>query len=207
MDKNACLASFLEQLHHELAAGLAAGAKLNPALAPSPRRLTLELALRVEKAADGTWTMEPADAGASQNANASSSPLHRLTLELDLGRQGAPAPAAASVVTSSPAQPVATPGPTASPAGTPSPAHADEPPSSGGDPAVMRRQLELVLGGPPGFTSGARADILADLLRVFGRLAILEMLQREWITQFDTGPTASSALAKPPPTESANGEL
>jgi hypothetical protein len=77
--------------------------------------------------------------------------------------------------------------------------HSANEPTGSGDLAILRRQLELVLGGPPGFTSGARADILAELLRNCSRSSLLDALQREWITQFDTGPDASPSVSKPPP--------
>ena len=66
-----------------------------------------------------------------------------------------------------------------------------------GDVGALRHRLELVLGGPPGFTTGARAELLADLLRESGRTELLALLHREWISQFDTGPEASSSVTKP----------
>lgn len=72
---------------------------------------------------------------------------------------------------------------------------------TGGDPTTLGRRLELVLGGPPGFTTGARAEVLADLLVEFGRPAILERLRNDWATQFATGPEASASVTKVPSAE------
>jgi hypothetical protein len=49
-----------------------------------------------------------------------------------------------------------------------------------------------VLGGPPGFTTGARAELLADLLRESGPAAILAEIEAAWASQFDTGLSASA---------------
>ncbi|MCC6233495.1 MAG: PIG-L family deacetylase [Verrucomicrobiales bacterium] len=73
---------------------------------------------------------------------------------------------------------------------------ADEDPS-GGDASTIRRRLEMVLGGPPGFTTGARAEVLADLLSEFGRAEIVAAIRREWVVEFDTGPEASASVVKP----------
>lgn len=67
-----------------------------------------------------------------------------------------------------------------------------------GDRQTLRRRLELLLGGPPGFTTGAKAEVLADLLEEFGRAELLETIRREWITQFDTGPETSVSVTKLP---------
>ncbi|MBL9136951.1 MAG: hypothetical protein JNK85_13855 [Verrucomicrobiales bacterium] len=67
---------------------------------------------------------------------------------------------------------------------------------AGGDEATLLRRLEIVLGGPPGFTTGAKAEILADLLREFGRAALVENLQRVWVSQFDTGADTSASVTK-----------
>ncbi len=67
------------------------------------------------------------------------------------------------------------------------------------DPATLRRGLELVLGGPPGFTTGARAEILADLLQEFGAPTMIGIIRRDWVTQFDTGPDASGSVSKSSP--------
>jgi len=65
---------------------------------------------------------------------------------------------------------------------------------SGGDVATLRRRLELVLGGPPGFTTGAKAEVLADLLREFGTPKVVDAILADWIPQFDTGIEASSSV-------------
>ncbi len=83
----------------------------------------------------------------------------------------------------------------------------DAEPVSGGDPNTLRRRIELLLGGPPGFTTGARAEILIDLLREFGRPHVIETLSRDWVSQFDTGPSASSSVTKPPPAPGDNGAV
>ena len=64
----------------------------------------------------------------------------------------------------------------------------------GGDQATLRRRLELVLGGPPGFTTGAKAEMLSDLLREFGSAKVMEAISKDWVTQFDTGIEASSSV-------------
>lgn len=43
---------------------------------------------------------------------------------------------------------------------------------------TLRRRLELVLGGPPGFNTGAKAEMLADLLEEFGRAELSETIRR-----------------------------
>jgi len=58
----------------------------------------------------------------------------------------------------------------------------------------LRRRLELVLGGPPGFTTGAKAEVLADLLREFGTPKVVDAILADWIPQFDTGIEASSSV-------------
>ncbi|HMO67039.1 MAG TPA: hypothetical protein PKE47_17765, partial [Verrucomicrobiota bacterium] len=58
--------------------------------------------------------------------------------------------------------------------------------------ATLRRRLEMVLGGPPGFTTGARAEVLADLLREFGRERLLAELLATWASRFDTGLSANA---------------
>jgi hypothetical protein len=64
----------------------------------------------------------------------------------------------------------------------------------GGDMATLRRRLELVLGGPPGFTTGAKAEMLSDVLREFGVEEVLTAISKEWVPQFDTGIESSSSL-------------
>lgn len=72
-----------------------------------------------------------------------------------------------------------------------------EPPLAGANEATLRRRLEMVLGGPPGFTTGARAEVLADLLREFGRERLLRELHGAWASQFDTGLSASAGGGAP----------
>jgi hypothetical protein len=74
-----------------------------------------------------------------------------------------------------------------------------------GDRQTLRRRLELLLGGPPGFTTGAKAEVLADLLEEFGRGDLLETIRRDWITQFDTGPEMSVSVTKLPPGRDDDG--
>ncbi len=71
-------------------------------------------------------------------------------------------------------------------------------PTEGGTSATLHRRLEILLGGPPGFNTGAKAAILADLLREFGRPALLEALRGAWIREFDTGPEASASMSQRP---------
>ncbi len=68
------------------------------------------------------------------------------------------------------------------------------------DSGTLGRRLEFVLGGPPGFNTGAKAEILADLLGEFGTGRVIEALHREWATEFDTGPDASPSVVKVPGT-------
>lgn len=67
-----------------------------------------------------------------------------------------------------------------------------EAPHAEANEATLRRRLEMVLGGPPGFTTGARAEVLADLLHEFGRERLRQELQGAWASQFDTGLSASA---------------
>jgi hypothetical protein len=69
---------------------------------------------------------------------------------------------------------------------------------AGGDPTILRRRLELVLGGGPGFNTGAKAEVLADLMEEYGRPELVAMLRREWVSQFDTGPDSSESVIKVP---------
>jgi hypothetical protein len=66
---------------------------------------------------------------------------------------------------------------------------------TGGDVATLRRRLELVLGGPPGFTTGAKAEMLSDVLREFGTGEVLKAISKDWVTQFDTGIESSSSVS------------
>lgn len=97
-------------------------------------------------------------------------------------RAGAPAPSRAA--------PKAGPSP-------PVPVHARPETISPGPPsptseATLRRRLEMVLGGPPGFTTGARAEVLADLLHEFGSERLGAELHAAWASHFDTGLSASA---------------
>lgn len=69
-----------------------------------------------------------------------------------------------------------------------------EAPHAEANEATLRRRLEMVLGGPPGFTTGARAEVLADLLREFGRERLRLELRGAWASQFDTGLSASAGM-------------
>lgn len=73
---------------------------------------------------------------------------------------------------------------------------ASAPPSPETNPpaseATLRRRLEMVLGGPPGFTSGARAGVLADLLREFGNERLVAELLAAWASHFDPSHSASA---------------
>lgn len=73
------------------------------------------------------------------------------------------------------------------------PRSVDQPPA--GSDRSLRRKLELVLGGPPGFTTGARAEMLSDLLQEFGIPPVLEAISRDWISQFDTGIQSSPSVS------------
>ncbi|MFN0067568.1 MAG: hypothetical protein ACKVYV_08020 [Limisphaerales bacterium] len=87
------------------------------------------------------------------------------------------------------------PTPPAAPSSRPVAAKAVAPPEAPlaeANEATLRRRLEMVLGGPPGFTTGARAEVLADLLREFGRERLRHELQGAWASQFDTGLSASA---------------
>lgn len=183
---DARLASLLSQLRLDLEAA-ATGTAPGPVSpnAWSPRRARVEIALTVDnRGGHGPWTLRPL--GAEAGAGGGAIPAHRLTVEFESG-----------------AGPEAT---TSSTAGAPGQRPAErlrEPPRErsqpGGavDAGTLRRRLELVLGGPPGFTTGARAEILADLLVEFDRDGVLEVLRREWVSEFDTGAEASGSVTKP----------
>jgi hypothetical protein len=182
------LASFLEQLRRELASGLARETTTDALISTAPRRITVEVQITTQPTSDGGFRIEPLHGNAvSCDLSQHGPPAHRLTIELEVGV---------------PAAVIQPPKPASAQPTVPIPA---EESSEGGDPAILRRQLELVLGGPPGFTSGARADILAELLRGYGRRSLLEALQRDWISQFDTGPEASASVGNPPP-DPQNGQ-
>lgn len=133
----------------------------------------LELGLKAHRDPSAGWCLEPVEGleGAAP---------HRLVLEAGIGR----GTGVGGVVS---AQAVARRPEVTSGSQTP----------TGVDPGTLRRRLELVLGGPPGFTTGARAEILVDLLMEFGRDMVVDSIRREWVTQFETGPDASSSVSRP----------
>lgn len=73
------------------------------------------------------------------------------------------------------------------------------------DRATLVRRLEFILGGPPGFNTGAKAEILADLLCEFGAADLAETLRLEWVSKFDTGPDSSPSVLKVPGTVRSRG--
>ena len=129
-------------------------------------RATLELSLEVVYGADGRVELRPSSGLGSPTG-------HTLTVQMEGQRVVASVKPVSGVATSQ-----------------------SEKMEGTGDSATLRRRLELVFGGPPGFTTGARAEILADLLREFGRPMLLESLQRDWVTQFDTGADQSASVSK-----------
>jgi hypothetical protein len=177
--RTSSLGGFLQQLQRDLEASFAdeEGTRRHGQLLP--QRAALDLEFLAERDPGGEWRFEPVGSDRREVVAASSpSAHHRLRIELEFAPRTTvpnPTPAPRRVESLIAAEPV------------------------GGDPSILRRQLELVLGGPPGFTTGARAEILADLLRDFDRLPLLEELRSGWVSQFDTGPSASSAVTKPPP--------
>ncbi len=177
------LHEFLERLRTELGPGATGGIGGSGAW----RRATVEVAFRAtEREGDGLVFRPILE---SSRPDGETESVHRVTLEWS------------GCVPSGPDSPV---GATASVpfrsregGEVPSP-DAESERGLGGDPGTLRRRLEFVLGGPPGFNRGAQAGILADLLREFGRGTLLESLQRDWISQFDTGPEASLSVTRDP---------
>ncbi len=191
---SSALIRFLQQVRGEVMAGLAAGQAGEPSWAV--RRVRIDVALAAESDAAGV-ALRPATVDSTHPEA-----IHRLTIECEgsfrHAEAGLPAP---------PGKGAGVPGPLEAMAPEPALASAAKPPEApeGGDEATLRRRLELVLGGPPGFTTGARAEILADLLREFGRPMLIEVIQREWVTQFDTGPSASPSVTDPESPDDRNG--
>lgn len=179
------LSQFVSQLWRSLKDGVENAADQGSRLQGlQPRRLTFRLQVRAETTADGGFAFAPVTSG----SDISPTQTHEVTLEWDSAAPTRPAARQPS-----------------------KPALPEEAAPSAGTPVnreTMRRRLELVLGGPPGFTTGARAEILIDLLREFGPSDLIASLETEWVSQFDTGPSASSSVSKPPPppAEDGNGE-
>lgn len=147
------------------------------------RELSLEVGLKVVRGSDGQERVELIEG--TPNSAPGDAPLgyHRLILKL-AGPSASEGPSGAG-----PRKRVAV-------ADSVIITDADGDAGTGGDEATLLRRLEIVLGGPPGFTTGAKAEILADLLREFGRAAVVENLQRVWVSQFDTGADASPSVTK-----------
>ncbi len=175
----------LDTLRREYAGRRSEEAKSKGVLPPplDIRELTIEVGLHVVRGADGEERLELVEGASNPGVSGSPTSCHRLTLKL-----GSPASSGAVAVTGS-----------AKRAMVPDAviiADAEGESAAGGDEATLLRRLEIVLGGPPGFTTGAKAEILADLLREFGRAALVENLHRVWVSQFDTGADSSSSVTK-----------
>jgi len=165
------LTRFVRQLRQELAGAEPAGGSPAPGL----RRATLDLRFTAAPDPSGGYCFQPVVGGAA--AGLEPAALHGLKLEFEEG--------------------VRVPATAARPALSSMGAEAEAP--AGGDATTLRRRLEFLLGGVPGFTTGAKAGILAELLAEFGRPALLEALQRDWIREFDTGADASPSVLQVPP--------
>lgn len=177
------LGAMIRQLRSELEGALEASQE-----SPRPhsfvgRKATLEIGFHARSEADGHVHLDAVPVPSSGGVAAEAS--HRLTLELELG-----SPPSVSAIKE--------------PSKTPAKVELSAEPGAGGDSATISRRLELILGGGPGFTTGAKAEILADLLREFGRQAIVTTIETVWITQFDTGPSSSASVTKLPP-DAGNG--
>jgi hypothetical protein len=183
----AALSRFVEEIEAELAAAFRKLREGGRAVEAHPRRVVLDLGVTAAVDASGGIQVSPFTATEEGVAP------HRVTIEIECPG-GAPERAAASAIPSGSVSVAAEAGMSAG----------GEAPL-GGDIATLRRRLELVLGGPPGFTTGAKAEVLVDLLLEFGRGTLVETLRREWITQFDTGPSASPSVTKPPPPSGIEG--
>lgn len=171
----------LRRLRQEVTSALREG----PPHGVRPARVRLDLALVL--GADeptGAGVLRPV-ARAPESGPDRNPRDHQLTVEWDFSAgssgPGMSVPAAAG-----------RPAAHASPAPLPC---SEEESVTGGDGATLARRLQLILGGPPGFTTGAKAEVLADLLSEFGRATLLETLRRDWIREFDTGAEASSAMS------------
>ncbi|MBX3748053.1 MAG: hypothetical protein KF833_22320 [Verrucomicrobiae bacterium] len=163
------LADWIRYLRQEIQAGLQV-----PGGRGAGSQVTLELAVTAEVDPEGRPVVRPVTDWGGNGAGGTST--HRVTVQFDLGPAGDRAAVAGSLK------------------GAASGTSAEEP-TRGGDRATLRRRLELILGGPPGFTTGAKAEILADLLREFGRGTLLEEIQREWVRHFDIGAESSSGVS------------
>lgn len=147
---------------------------------PETPRVRLELWLESVDGGDGTRHLQPAD-GTRPG-------LHRLEMEWGTPNPG-PGPVRPAIEPGA-ARPVSSLRTPAREAGDPAAADADA------DPATLNRRLELILGGPPGFNTGARAEILEDLLREFGRETLIAVLRKDWVSRFDTGVEASASVSR-----------
>lgn len=165
------MADLVAAWRRELVRGLGAGGA----------QATLRLQVVAEPDGAGGYRLRPAGSGEEAAAGAN---IHEATVVIDAmnptsasagGKASGPAPA--------PLDPVRSPGPVPL-----------EPTTCNGDRQTLRRRLELVLGGPPGFSTGAKAEVLSDLLKEFGRATLIEEIGRAWITHFDTGPDASQSV-------------
>lgn len=181
------LRTFLEQVRGQVESAM------DPSAGSATRgfwgRGTVEVAFMATRREDGGYQLEPCIGGAEPRDG--SVVAHRLILDF-------PGPAVAGLGGGADVYPRSRDTRVAggaNPAASPRPAFE---PGTGGDPATLRRRLEFVLGGPPGFNRGAQAEILADLLREFGRAELLGALERDWIPQFDTGPDSSLSVTKIP---------
>jgi len=181
----ASLAQYLEHLNREVRRGFAAPGGF-------PHRLTLEVPFTARSNPEAGLSFEPVEGGNPGEARVDA--IHRLRLEWDPQASSSEGRRARDEGTS----PLAV---RRSASGAPPSVGGET--AEGGDPATLRRRLEMVFAGPPGFGTGARAEILAELLSEFGRPALLEALRRDWVTQFDTGPEASASVSRPPPSAEA----
>jgi hypothetical protein len=190
------LVAFVEQLRSELHQALAReeSAPGNPPLTVS--RLVLNIQFSADPAGEGGLVFRPIHTGAASGEPGRA--VHGVTIELTAPAARIAHPESVPAIAPMPTEAMASIARLVpAPVGKPEPAQPV--PSGAGDTATLRRRCELVLGGPPGFTTGARAEILCDLLSEFGPAALLEVLRRDWITQFDTGPAASESVTKPQP--------
>jgi len=174
------LAQYLEHLNSEVRQGFAAPGVV-------PLRLSLEIPFTIRSTPDAGLLFEPVLEWSSGETRGEA--IHRLRVEWD---------PQASSAEGRPIREEGTPEVVARRSASGAPPSVGGETAEGGDPATLRRRLEMVFAGPPGFGTGARAEILAELLSEFGRPALLEALRRDWVTQFDTGPEASASVSRPP---------
>lgn len=170
------LAVWIQHLRRDIEAALVTPGGSGAASARgSGGRVTLEFAVTAEVDEQGGLVVRPVT---DWSRNGAGGPVpHRVTVEFELGRAGERVESGGQgkAVTAS---------------------VASEEQVVGGDRATLRRRLELILGGPPGFTTGAKAEILADLLREFGRATLIEEIHREWGRHFDTGADPSPSVSQ-----------